>query len=157
MSLSVWSINCLRGSNKVALGYDEGTIMIKLGHEEPVASMEKGGKAVWAKNNDIQLSNLRTPGGGALVDGEAMNLSEKDLGTCEVYPQSLQHSPNGRLLVGFVFNYFLQCLSLFFPLLSVCSLSLKQHLKGTHREGGLITYSSVTVCFLDYSATFNKN
>lgn len=76
--------------------------MIKLGHEEPVASMEKGGKGVWAKNNDIQLTNLRAPGGGgALVDGEQMNLTTKDLGTCEVYPQDLQHSPNGRLLVNF--------------------------------------------------------
>src|SRR5207244_3872700 len=30
-----------QGSNKVALGYDDGTIMIKLGHEEPVVSMDR--------------------------------------------------------------------------------------------------------------------
>jgi coatomer subunit beta' len=29
----VWSISCLKNSNKVAVGYDDGTIMVKLGHE----------------------------------------------------------------------------------------------------------------------------
>jgi coatomer subunit beta' len=40
----VWTLACLKGSNKVTLGYDDGSIMIALGHEEPVVSMEKGGK-----------------------------------------------------------------------------------------------------------------
>jgi len=26
-----WSISCLKGSNNVAIGYDEGSIMIKVG------------------------------------------------------------------------------------------------------------------------------
>lgn len=33
---------CIYG--RVAFGYDEGTIMIKIGREEPVASMDNGGK-----------------------------------------------------------------------------------------------------------------
>lgn len=33
---AVWAISCLKGSNKVALGYDEGTFVVKLGQEEPV-------------------------------------------------------------------------------------------------------------------------
>jgi len=41
----------------VALGYDDGTIMIKLGHEEPVASMDKAGKVVWAKNHEVPDHN----------------------------------------------------------------------------------------------------
>ena len=31
-------------------------------------------------------------------DGEALTLPTKDLGSTEVYPQSLQHSPNGRFI-----------------------------------------------------------
>jgi hypothetical protein len=31
-------------------------------------------------------------------DGEALTLPTKDLGSTEVYPQSLQHSPNGRFV-----------------------------------------------------------
>jgi coatomer subunit beta' len=32
-------------------------------------------------------------------DGERLALPNKDLGSCEVYPQMLQHSPNGRFVV----------------------------------------------------------
>lgn len=32
-------------------------------------------------------------------DGERLPLPIKDLGSCEVYPQTLQHSPNGRFVV----------------------------------------------------------
>lgn len=31
----VWTLCCLKGSNNVAIGYDEGSVMIKLGREEP--------------------------------------------------------------------------------------------------------------------------
>ncbi|CAF3825458.1 unnamed protein product [Rotaria sp. Silwood1] len=36
-----WTISCLKGSNNVAVGYDEGTLMIKLDREEPVMSMDE--------------------------------------------------------------------------------------------------------------------
>lgn len=44
---------------RVAIGYDEGTIMIKLGREEPVASMDNSGKIIWAKQNEIQTVNIK--------------------------------------------------------------------------------------------------
>jgi coatomer subunit beta' len=47
---------------RVALGYDEGTIMIKIGREEPVASMDNGGKIIWAKHNEIQTVNIKAVG-----------------------------------------------------------------------------------------------
>lgn len=89
----------MRGANKVAIGYDDGTIMIKLGHEEPVVSMEKGGKVVWARNNDIVFGNVKSKGQEDPVDGERINVTSKDLGSCEIYPQQIIHNPNGRLLV----------------------------------------------------------
>jgi hypothetical protein len=38
----------------VAIGYDEGSILVKLGREEPAMSMDCSGKLVWAKHSEIQ-------------------------------------------------------------------------------------------------------
>lgn len=34
-----------------------------------------------------------------IVDGEPLQLTTKDLGNCEIYPQMLQHNANGRFVV----------------------------------------------------------
>ena len=47
---------------RIAIGYDEGTIMIKLGREEPVASMDNSGKIIWAKHTEIQTVNIKSIG-----------------------------------------------------------------------------------------------
>jgi hypothetical protein len=44
------------------IGYDEGTIMIKMGREVPVASMDSSGKIIWAKHNEIQTVNIKAVG-----------------------------------------------------------------------------------------------
>lgn len=54
----VWTIASLRGSNDVAIGYDEGSILIKLGREEPAMSMDSSGKIVWARHCEMQQCNL---------------------------------------------------------------------------------------------------
>jgi coatomer subunit beta' len=94
----VWAISTLKGSNKVAVGYDEGTVSLKLGHEEPVASMHQA-KIVWAQNNEMVFANLKQSN-VEYADGERVAVSTKEMGTCEVFPQSVSHSPNGRLLVA---------------------------------------------------------
>ncbi|KAL4582496.1 hypothetical protein LXL04_007046 [Taraxacum kok-saghyz] len=38
---------------RIAIGYDEETIIVKVGREEPVASMDNFGKIIWAKHNEI--------------------------------------------------------------------------------------------------------
>lgn len=56
----VWTICCLKGSNNVALGYDEGSILVKVGREEPAASMDaSGGKIIWARHSELQQANLK--------------------------------------------------------------------------------------------------
>merc|ERR1712088_458641 len=95
----VWSIGVLRGSNNVALGYDEGAILIKLGREEPAMSMDAGGKIIWAKHSELQQANLKTIVDAEIKDGERLPLSVKDMGSCEVYPQTIAHNPNGRFVV----------------------------------------------------------
>jgi len=95
----VWSIGCLRGSNNVALGYDEGAILIKLGREEPAMSMDAGGKIIWAKHSELQQASLKALEKEEIQDGERLPLAVKDMGSCEVYPQTVQHNPNGRFVV----------------------------------------------------------
>ena len=43
-------------------------------------------KAIAGDNNDIK-------------DGERIPVAVKDMGSCEVYPQTIAHNPNGRFVV----------------------------------------------------------
>jgi len=95
----VWTISCQRGSNAVALGYDEGSIMIKLGREEPAMSMDVNGKIVWSKHSEIQQANIKALNDQDVKDGERLPLAVKDMGSCEIYPQTISHNPNGRFVV----------------------------------------------------------
>ena len=49
-----WALSVQGGSNHVALGYDEGCVLIQLGREEPAMSMDSSGKILWAKHTEIQ-------------------------------------------------------------------------------------------------------
>ncbi|OEL22968.1 Coatomer subunit beta'-2 [Dichanthelium oligosanthes] len=96
----VWALGYMKGSRRVVIGYDEGTIMIKIGREEPVASMDSSGKIIWAKHNEIQTVNIKAVGAETeIADGERLPLAVKELGSCDLYPQSLRHNPNGRFVV----------------------------------------------------------
>lgn len=95
----VWTIACQRGSNNVALGYDEGSIIIKLGREEPAMSMDSSGKIIWAKHSEIQQANIKAMTDQEIKDGERLSLAVKDMGSCEIYPQTISHNPNGRFVV----------------------------------------------------------
>jgi len=96
-----WTLAPTKDANKVAIGYDEGTVVLKLGNERPVASLDTNtGKLVWAHGHDIQTAALKGLGRDTeIVDGERITLSARDLGACEVYPQSLQHNCNGHFIV----------------------------------------------------------
>ncbi|RNA36252.1 coatomer subunit beta [Brachionus plicatilis] len=97
----VWAICCLKGSNNVAIGYDEGSVMIKLGREEPAISMDSSGKIIWAKHSEIQQANLKAMTDQEFIkDGERLPLNVKDMGACDIYPQTISHNPNGRFVVA---------------------------------------------------------
>jgi len=95
----VWTISSMKGSNSVALGYDEGSIIIKLGREEPAMSMDINGKIIWAKHSELQQGNLKAMTDAEIKDGERLPLAVKDMGSCEIYPQTIAHNPNGRFAV----------------------------------------------------------
>lgn len=69
ISLLLWLlydfINCVLSVlliDRIVFGYDEGTIMVKIGREEPIASMDNGGKIIWAKHNEVQTVNIKSVG-----------------------------------------------------------------------------------------------
>lgn len=98
-----WALAATKESNTLACGFDEGCVVIELGSDNPVASMDTTGKVVWAKNNEIQTSNVRGLVSGisddhVLPDGEVLPLIPRDLGACELYPQVLKHNCNGRFI-----------------------------------------------------------
>jgi coatomer subunit beta' len=95
-----WSLAATKEANKLAIGYDEGCIVIELGSDDPVASMDSTGKIVWCKNNEVQAASVKGLAGanGDDVDGESLALVPRDLGNTEIYPQMLKHNCNGRFV-----------------------------------------------------------
>ncbi|PWA95231.1 coatomer, beta' subunit [Artemisia annua] len=39
--------------NRVVIGYDQGSMMVKIGREEPIVSMDNSGKITWSKHNEL--------------------------------------------------------------------------------------------------------
>lgn len=95
----VWTMACIQSSNKIAIGFDEGSIVIKLGQEEPIVSMDSSGKVIWARNHEIELTNvMRVSSKKNLVDGDPLALAPEDLESCEFYPNMIKHNKNGQLV-----------------------------------------------------------
>lgn len=58
----VWCVDIGKDNNNIlAFGYDEGTVVVKIGSDEPVVSMNNG-KIIYAKNCDINTANLKAVG-----------------------------------------------------------------------------------------------
>jgi hypothetical protein len=75
-----WALGYVRESNAVAIGYDNGLVLLKLGNDEPVASMDSTGKIVYARNNDILSAAVKALGPDyQLADGERLPLPVKVL------------------------------------------------------------------------------
>ena len=89
-----WTQSC--GNKLLAIGFDEGTMVLKLGSDEPLCSMTSTGYIIWVKNNEINSANLRV-NEAEVQDGEAINLIIKETETCEFFPQFIKFSPNGRV------------------------------------------------------------
>lgn len=75
----VWCIHALRGSNTIAIGYDEGSVTVKLGREEPAVSMDSSGKILWAKHSEMQQANLKTLDAAALEQMQGCFIIHKQI------------------------------------------------------------------------------
>lgn len=59
--------------------------------------MDNSGKIVFARSTEILSASLPSSTSEA-PDGERLSISTRELGSTEVFPTSLQHSPNGRFV-----------------------------------------------------------
>ena len=94
----IWSIAAMPETNAVGFGYDEGTVVIKIGKELPLATFSNG-KVVQVKSNEVQTFNLKllTAADEASKDGEVMRPQNvKELGQCETFAQAIRFAPTGR-------------------------------------------------------------
>ncbi|KAH3681923.1 hypothetical protein WICPIJ_007119, partial [Wickerhamomyces pijperi] len=91
-----WCLAANNNSNSLAVGFDAGIAVLQLGNDEPRLSMDPVGKLIWSKNSDVFSSVIK--GSEDAEDGEPLPLPSKDLGSVEVFPTSLRHSPNGRFV-----------------------------------------------------------
>jgi coatomer subunit beta' len=46
----------------VAVGFDEGMVVLKMGREEPAMSMDSSGKIIYAKHMDIVTTQIKGVG-----------------------------------------------------------------------------------------------
>ncbi|RKF61633.1 Coatomer subunit beta' [Erysiphe neolycopersici] len=92
-----WCVSYQRGKQGIAVGFDEGAIVVKMGREEPAVSMDSSGKLIWARHGEV-VSSMIKGGDSSLKDNDPISLPTKELGTCEIYPQTLLHSSNGRFV-----------------------------------------------------------
>lgn len=93
-----WCVAYRKSGNDIAIGYDDGAVVVKLGKEEPSVSMDTSGKVVWTKGAEVLSANLAANEADELADGQRIAAGVREMGTTEVYAQSLQHSPNGRFV-----------------------------------------------------------
>lgn len=93
-----WCVAYLRGKQNIAVGFDDGMVVVKMGRETPAVSMDAAGKIIYARHNEILQTQIRPDSSTNLKDGEQLTLPTKELGSTEVYPTSLYHSPNGRFV-----------------------------------------------------------
>ncbi|KAK7053051.1 Coatomer subunit beta' [Paramarasmius palmivorus] len=96
-----WCIALRKDANEVAIGYDEGVVVIKLGRDEPTFSMDPSGKLIFTKNQQVLSGNLQTvqiDDASPASDGQRLPVPMKEIGTTEVFATSIHHSPNGRFV-----------------------------------------------------------
>ena len=91
-----WTMASKPGQGKVAIGFDNGLVVIRLGKDEPVMSMDSNGKILIATNQEIIRMDLKNVGEKDIADNEPIPMQAKEVGTTESIPQKLVHGPNGQ-------------------------------------------------------------
>lgn len=60
-----WCVSYQRGSQGIAMGFDDGAVVVKMGREEPAVSMDASGKVIWARHSEILTTLIK---GGGVFD-----------------------------------------------------------------------------------------
>lgn len=102
-----WSVCARPNSNLVAFGMETGGLVLRMGRDEPVVSMDKNGKLCWAKQLEAFSASVKLPkleptgdeldaAAGAEEGSQEVHLQPKDLGAVEIQPTLLRHSIDGK-------------------------------------------------------------
>lgn len=92
----VWNIACKKNTGHVAIGFDHGMVVLRVGSEEPVHSMDAQGKILVSSNTEILRMDVKMAQEKEVADGEVIQLPSKELGSMESPPTKILHSPNGQ-------------------------------------------------------------
>lgn len=72
--------------NMVAIGFDLGTLVVKLGSDKSVADHCQG-KLIYARHQDIYYANLKALNAQSLSDQSPLSTQQhKHLGSLDIYP-----------------------------------------------------------------------
>jgi len=100
-----WCVALRKDANEVAVGFDEGVVIVKLGRDEPTFSMDPSGKLIYTRNHTVFSGNLQTishhsdeSSTSSFADGTRLSLSSKEIGSTEIFANSIIHSANGRFV-----------------------------------------------------------
>jgi coatomer subunit beta' len=90
----VWTFGVLPNTTDLAIGYDFGVVVVKLGKQSWSCSMDKKGKVIVSEGGEVW--------GGSIEKSGGVWTSGKELGNVDVYPRHLEHDSKGRFvsLVG---------------------------------------------------------
>jgi coatomer subunit beta' len=61
-----WCVASQKGKQGIAVGFDDGSVVVNLGREEPAVSMDGSGKLIWAKHNEILSAIIKGAGKNGL-------------------------------------------------------------------------------------------
>ncbi|POV98116.1 hypothetical protein PSTT_14629 [Puccinia striiformis] len=82
-----WCVTYGKKGNDIGLGFDEGSVVVKLGREEPTISMDVGGKMVFTRNAEVLTCNVAAAQDIEIPDGQKLNTQVRELGTTEFLPK----------------------------------------------------------------------
>lgn len=96
-----WCVCPKPNSSVVAFGLETGGLVLRMGRDEPVVSMDKNGKLCWAKQLDTFSASVKLPKVDTVADEDEeatqeVHLQPKDLSAVEMQPTQLRHSIDGK-------------------------------------------------------------
>lgn len=100
-----WCVSYQRGEQGVAVGFDDGAVVVKLGRDDPAISMQKQGWLSWFYKNELHIARLPDDkeaaqdalSGVQAKDGSVVNTIEvKAEDFKSFYPQEVAHSRSAR-------------------------------------------------------------
>lgn len=87
-------------NNTIAIGFENGFVVLTIGSLTPTCSMDCNGKIIAAKGAEILALNIKEKSRKS-NKLELENTHSKNLGVCDIFPSNIKHSPNGRFVAVF--------------------------------------------------------